>query len=176
MLPAATILYAACCIAYGYCLEYRVNIAGPLILQFVSEYPVRSGSWRKERIVLRSRTRSWICCNYCHDRNRYATYRPGTKPELFGDCMREPSISNSVVQRLTDSNNLQNNVVRCALGALYVATIDLTLQALGPGKTFVVFSMISIAFLPGIFIVIKIGKSWRARRAAAELKHSALKT
>lgn len=41
MMPAAFAVYAAACIGYGWCLSTGVNIAGPLILQIISESPVR---------------------------------------------------------------------------------------------------------------------------------------
>lgn len=37
-MPVYFIVYVACCMGYGWCLEAKVNIAGPLILQIVSEY------------------------------------------------------------------------------------------------------------------------------------------
>lgn len=38
LMPAFFALYAASCIGYGWCLQARVSIAGPLVLQFISEY------------------------------------------------------------------------------------------------------------------------------------------
>jgi len=60
-MPPLTILYAAVCIAYGYCLEYRVNIAGPLILQFASWCPFASTQFFRMLNVFRS----WIY--WCDD-------------------------------------------------------------------------------------------------------------
>jgi hypothetical protein len=37
-MPAYFVVYVACCAGYGWCLQEKVNIAGPLILQIVSEY------------------------------------------------------------------------------------------------------------------------------------------
>jgi len=36
--PLLVIILAVVSSAYGWCLEKKVNIAGPLVLQFVSEY------------------------------------------------------------------------------------------------------------------------------------------
>ena len=37
LLPLLLVISACMCAGYGWCLEKKSNIAGPLILQFVSE-------------------------------------------------------------------------------------------------------------------------------------------
>ena len=36
-MPLYFVVYVACCAGYGWCLQSRVNLAGPLILQVISE-------------------------------------------------------------------------------------------------------------------------------------------
>lgn len=38
LVPVYFAVYVAACIGYGWCLDKKVNIAGPLILQIISEY------------------------------------------------------------------------------------------------------------------------------------------
>ena len=37
-MPAYFVVYVGCCAGYGWCLQNKVNLAGPLILQIISEY------------------------------------------------------------------------------------------------------------------------------------------
>ena len=61
LMPPMFALYCAACIGYGWCLQAKVSIAGPLILQFISEYEplalwITCGRPLTERMrVLRSR-------------------------------------------------------------------------------------------------------------------------
>lgn len=43
-MPIYTFLFIACILGYGWCLQAKVNIAGPLVLQFISKFIILSGS------------------------------------------------------------------------------------------------------------------------------------
>lgn len=59
-----------------------------------------------------------------------------------------------------------NNLVRCSLGALVVSVIDLIVNAMGPGWTYVLLAGICLACSPMIWLAIWIGPRCRAKRRA----------
>lgn len=59
-----------------------------------------------------------------------------------------------------------NNLVRCSLGAALVSVIDLILNALGAGWTYVLLAGICLLFSPIMVIMYHYGPRWRARRRA----------
>lgn len=59
-----------------------------------------------------------------------------------------------------------NNLVRCSLGALMVSVIDLIVNAIGPGWTYVLLAGICLACSPMIWFAIWIGPRCRAQRRA----------
>ncbi|KAG2367756.1 major facilitator superfamily domain-containing protein [Suillus spraguei] len=59
-----------------------------------------------------------------------------------------------------------NNLVRCSLGALIVSVIDLIVNAMGPGWTYVLLAGICLACSPMIWLAIWIGPRCRAKRRA----------
>ncbi|OCF32300.1 hypothetical protein I316_05968 [Kwoniella heveanensis BCC8398] len=61
------------------------------------------------------------------------------------------------------------NLIRCALGAITVSTVDLVVQRMGAGWCFVLFSGICLAGTPIPFICLNWGPVWRrSRREKAE--------
>lgn len=65
---------------------------------------------------------------------------------------------------LPTNSKLQNNLVRCGLGAALVSVIDLILEALDPGWTYVVMAAMCLAVSPLLFIEIRFGPRWREQR------------
>jgi predicted MFS family arabinose efflux permease len=59
-----------------------------------------------------------------------------------------------------------NNLVRCSFGALMVSVIDLIVNAIGPGWTYVLLAAICLACSPMIWLAIWIGPRCRAKRRA----------
>lgn len=59
---------------------------------------------------------------------------------------------------------LQNNVVRCFLGAAVVSVIDIILVAIGPGWTYVLLGGLCIAVCPLLYVEMRWGPVWRERR------------
>ncbi|KAI0068155.1 MFS general substrate transporter [Artomyces pyxidatus] len=57
-----------------------------------------------------------------------------------------------------------NNLVRCGVGAALVSVIDLILNALGTGWTYVLLGGMCIAVSPLIFVLRRWGPVWRERR------------
>ncbi|THG97029.1 hypothetical protein EW026_g4906 [Hermanssonia centrifuga] len=123
-MPIYFALYIAACIAYGWCLDRKVNLAGPLILQVLIGYTI-------------------------------------------------VTIMNTVQTLLVDLNPSQgssvtacNNLVRCSFGAACVSVIDLMINALGVGWTYVVLAGLSLLVGPIMLIIIKMGPKWRAKQRA----------
>lgn len=58
----------------------------------------------------------------------------------------------------------QNNLLRGALSAVMVAVIQLILDALGPGWTYVLLAGMCVLVAPLIYVVMRIGPACRARR------------
>ncbi|KAI0931697.1 hypothetical protein AcV5_004875 [Taiwanofungus camphoratus] len=59
-----------------------------------------------------------------------------------------------------------NNLVRCSFGAVLVSVIDLILNRLGTGWTYVLLAGICVFFSPLMLITYQMGPKWRARRRA----------
>ncbi|EIN12517.1 MFS general substrate transporter [Punctularia strigosozonata HHB-11173 SS5] len=59
-----------------------------------------------------------------------------------------------------------NNLVRCALGAAMVSIMQPILKALRPGWTYVLLAGICVIASPPLWIILKWGPVWRARRRA----------
>ncbi|KAH7913087.1 major facilitator superfamily domain-containing protein [Hygrophoropsis aurantiaca] len=59
-----------------------------------------------------------------------------------------------------------NNVTRCSAGALLVSVIDLIINAMGVGWTYVLLAGISLLFLPTAWLLIWLGPRCRAKRRA----------
>ncbi|WRT65600.1 uncharacterized protein IL334_002545 [Kwoniella shivajii] len=63
------------------------------------------------------------------------------------------------------------NLIRCAMGAISTSTVQLIVNRMGAGWTFVLIGTICLAATPIPFIVIKFGPGWRkARREKIERK------
>ena len=60
----------------------------------------------------------------------------------------------------------QNNFVRCGLGAALVSVIDLIINGIGVGWTYVILGGMCIANIPLVFFVIYMGPKLRAKRKA----------
>ncbi|KAL4956604.1 major facilitator superfamily domain-containing protein [Aspergillus filifer] len=57
------------------------------------------------------------------------------------------------------------NLVRCSLAAILVSLIDSATQKLGFGWTYIILGIICACMFPLIFVEMKMGPKWRARRA-----------
>ncbi|KAK6996918.1 MFS domain-containing protein [Favolaschia claudopus] len=122
LMPYLVLCFVACCIAYGWCIEEKVNLAGPLIF-------------------------------------------------LIGVGIFTMTILNATQTLILDlapdqgsSVTACNNLVRCGLSAAMVAVIQLIIDAIGVGWTFVLLGGLCVLGTPLIWVVIRIGPRWRARR------------
>jgi hypothetical protein len=61
----------------------------------------------------------------------------------------------------------QNNLVRCTLSAVLVSVIQLILDGIGIGWTYVLLCGVTLISVPLIFLAIKLGPACRARRRSA---------
>ncbi|EIN07877.1 MFS general substrate transporter [Punctularia strigosozonata HHB-11173 SS5] len=59
-----------------------------------------------------------------------------------------------------------NNLVRCSLGAIAVSIMDPILKALRPGWTYVLLAGICVVASPALWVVLRWGPMWRAKRRA----------
>ncbi|TFK36942.1 MFS general substrate transporter [Crucibulum laeve] len=122
LLPMLVLLMSACCAGYGWCLQKKVNIAVPLILNVAMGYVSIA--------VMNSAS------------------------TLMIDLV--PNQGSSV----TGCNNL----VRCLLSAAVVSVIDLIINGIGVGWTYVLLSGLSLLSIPLIYIAIRLGPSIRTKR------------
>ena len=67
----------------------------------------------------------------------------------------------------------QNNLVRCALGAALVSVIEIILNRLGPGWTYVLLAGICVVLSPILLFTYIMGPRWRAKRRAKRQAHAA---
>ncbi|KAF7334766.1 MFS domain-containing protein [Mycena sanguinolenta] len=122
LVPVLVACFVASCVAYGWCIERGVNLAGPLVF-------------------------------------------------LVGVGIFTMAIMNSAQTLILDlvpsqgsSVTACNNLVRCALSAAMVAVIQLILDALGAGWTYVLLAGLCVVASPLIWVVIRIGPGCRAKR------------
>ncbi|KAF9245767.1 major facilitator superfamily domain-containing protein [Melanogaster broomeanus] len=87
------------------------------------------------------------------------------------------AVVNSVQTLLIDLLPMQGssvtacgNLVRCALGAATVSVINLLLNALGTGWTYILLAGINLATLPMVWFAIWVGPRCRAKRLARQNK------
>lgn len=64
--------------------------------------------------------------------------------------------------------SLQNNFMRCSLGAVTVSVVDLMINAMGVGWTYVLLSGLCILTGPLMFVIMYIGPKFRAKRRARQ--------
>ncbi|KAI0735015.1 MFS general substrate transporter [Earliella scabrosa] len=122
--PFMFVAYSAACIGYGWCLQAKVSLAGPLILQVII---------------------GWTCMSIM-----------GSTQTLIVDLVPQHGSA------ITACNNL----VRCTLGAGAVSVIDIMLNRLGSGWTYVLLTGICIVFSPSYWVLLHYGPVWRAKRRA----------
>ncbi|KIK94767.1 hypothetical protein PAXRUDRAFT_827690 [Paxillus rubicundulus Ve08.2h10] len=126
VVPLHLIAYTVCCASYGWCLEKKVSMAAPLVLQIVLGI---SG------IAVMNSVQT-----------------------LLIDLL--PAQGSSV--------SACNNLVRCSLGAATVSVIDLSLNALGTGWTYLLLGGISLATMPMIWFAVWVGPRCQAERRARQ--------
>lgn len=59
---------------------------------------------------------------------------------------------------------MQNNLIRCFLGAAVISVINIILDAVKPGWTHVILAGLCIAISPLLFVEMRWGPVWRERR------------
>ncbi|PCH33996.1 MFS general substrate transporter [Wolfiporia cocos MD-104 SS10] len=117
-------VFVVTCVAYGWVLHTKVNLAGPLILQFVIGYAT---------IAVLNVTQTFIV---------------------------------DLVPDQSSSVTACNNLIRCTFGALFVSIVDLVLNAIGTGWTYVLLPGVCVVLSPIILLAYVMGPKWRAKRRA----------
>ena len=84
-------------------------------------------------------------------------------------CVRE------LIHELEESADcvLQNNFLRCSLGAILVSVLDLIINGIGVGWTCVLLGGLAVLLLPLIYGAMIIGPRWRMKRQHARDQESA---
>ncbi|KAJ4383124.1 hypothetical protein N0V85_008489 [Neurospora sp. IMI 360204] len=57
-----------------------------------------------------------------------------------------------------------NNLVRCLVGAVGVALVQFIINAIGAGLTFLIFAIVTAAFMPLLWLEWRFGERWRRER------------
>ncbi|KAF7325602.1 MFS domain-containing protein [Mycena kentingensis (nom. inval.)] len=122
LMPWMTLLYIVTCAGYGWCLQQRVHMAGPLVLMFIIGL-LSIGIMNATQTLL-------------------LDLAPGQGSSVTA-C---------------------NNLVRCALAAVMTAVIELIVDAIGIGWTYVLLAGLCVVSAPLIWVVMFIGPRWRERR------------
>jgi len=125
LMPYYMIVLVAAGMGYGWCLEKKVHIAVPLILQFIIGALSISVMNPTQTLIL------------------------------------------DLVPGQGSSVTACNNIVRCLMGAVAVSVIDLILNRLGPGFTYVLLNGIIVVSMPLLYLVMKLGPIYRRKREAA---------
>ncbi|KAI9507806.1 MFS general substrate transporter [Russula earlei] len=147
--PYIISVYVVCVIGYGWSLHWRVTIAVPLILQFISKLftftaPGDAACMDSHRLFLRSRQASSITA-----------------------CVRTPPMSPPHGSPL-NSPFWQNNIVRCTMGAGMVSIMNPILVALGNGWAYTLLGGLCVLVSPFLYIDVRWGPMWRERRRIKE--------
>ncbi|KJA29580.1 hypothetical protein HYPSUDRAFT_174289 [Hypholoma sublateritium FD-334 SS-4] len=120
--PIYIIIMTAAVAGYGWSIQRKVNIAVPLILQFIMGYT--------------------------------SIAMMNVASTLMIDLV--PGQSSSVTAC--------NNLIRCALSALLVSVIQLMLNALGIGWTYILLAGLLLLTIPMVYLAIRIGPIYRVKR------------
>lgn len=82
--PVMLVVYAACVIGYGWCLQRRVSLAGPLVLQFFSELNLHAVCTH----FLTTNQTSWVHRHRRYEYHSNTHNRPPPCPEFFRNSLR----------------------------------------------------------------------------------------
>ncbi|KAH6393347.1 hypothetical protein HBI60_146610 [Parastagonospora nodorum] len=77
-----------------------------------------------------------------------------------------------ILQSRSSGATACTNLVRCSLAAIMISVIDRMTTAWGDGWTYTFWGGICALLLPLMFLEIKMGPRWRAKREAAEKEHA----
>ncbi|KIY73076.1 MFS general substrate transporter [Cylindrobasidium torrendii FP15055 ss-10] len=128
-LPPMTLLLGLVIAGYGWCVQYSVNLAAPLILQTVAAALTMSSMSASQTLIV-----DWL-----------------------------PNQGSSITAC--------NNLLRCTIAAGCVAIMDVVLNAIKPGWTYVIFGALCFLIIPLIYLVIMAGPGRRkVRKAKAQLE------
>ncbi|KDQ60452.1 hypothetical protein JAAARDRAFT_174578 [Jaapia argillacea MUCL 33604] len=128
MLPYFLLVAVGSCMGYGWCLQSKVNIAAPLILQVIFGFFSNVSFTGMQTLLIDMAPTQGASVTAC------------------------------------------NNITRCITGAVLVSVVDLILNALGPGWSYVLFGgIIACGAIPLIFVEMKMGPQWRRKRRMSGL-------
>ncbi|GJE99620.1 MFS general substrate transporter [Phanerochaete sordida] len=85
------------------------------------------------------------------------------------------TLSVDLVPSQSSSISACNNFVRCSLGAVTVSVLDLMIEAMGVGWTFVLLSGLCVATAPLLLVIMFIGPKFRRERRDREARRKAEK-
>ena len=152
--------YVVACVGYGWCLQKGVNISIPLILHVISE----SLRLRNYSLILRLYAVGFaVMTILTATQTLLVDLLPGLGSSVSA-CVR-PRLP---FHGFTILIIIQNNFVRCSLGAALISVIDIMINHVGMGWTYVILGALCVAVTPMMYLVIYIGPRWRARRRARD--------
>jgi hypothetical protein len=156
--PIYLTVFVLVTIGYAWSIQRRVHISCPLIMQFIRE--CFQGSVIPSYLIPCSRLDNHIHHEHVADTSHGPLSDTGKRYYCRGtsDC---PSSISALIA-------LQNNLVRCTMGATLVSIIDFILAALLPGWTFVLLCALCVLMWPMSWAVIRFGPRWRERRNSGE--------
>lgn len=160
--PVYLVIMVACCVGHGWCIDQKVNIAGPLILQIVSSYYLLP-----TLLVFRANhSLHSVGYTFMAMSNISQTLIVDLMPEHGSSITACVSLSQSSVGAGNDKeNHLQNNLVRCSLAAVLVSVIDIITNGLGAGWTYVLLGGVCLLIVgPTVALGMRVGPRCRARR------------
>jgi hypothetical protein len=146
--PYYMIFFVGGVIGYGWCIQEVTHISIPLILQFLRERAIRLYT-----ISL------LIFCTTV-----------GLASILFVNAVQTVTVD--LVPTQSSTVSACNNLFRGALGAVVVSVIDLMLNALTAGWTYVLLGGICAVLTPLVWVVIRIGPGCRKRRRDKEIREA----
>lgn len=146
---------------YGWCLQKKVHIAAPLVLQFISKL-------FSNMLFSSSHSRVLVGALSMAVMNPTQTLILDLMPGQGSSVTACVSLASQSIRVINLS--AQNNIVRCLLGAVAVSVIDIILSSLGPGFTYVLLNGIIVISMPLLYLVMKLGPRFRKKRREADVE------
>ena len=164
-IPAHLIVFAISAIAWGWCIESRVSMAAPLVIQVF-----RKATLKVEEEML-MRQVGWTTMSII---NTIVTLNVDVLENRSSAVTACVSLKRRQTSRRDTDDYHRRTSFDAPWPAILVSLIDRATTRLGYGWTYVLLGGMCLLMIPLMYIVIRIGPRWRKRREKKALELSML--
>lgn len=163
----ATMVFGVCSLCFGWMVDRKVQLAGPLVFQFFSE--LLGGVLGMCQLYLPS------CCRrvFLHGPDELhpnPSHRQLPQAGIFHNS-HGTQLQPLLPPRPNVIVGAQINLFRCLLAAALTSVINPILNALGIGWTFTLLGGLFLVFSPILLVsIVRIGPKWRRKRFEKNLR------